>query len=166
MKLKSFISLLLISFLTTANAQYFSYNADSSKVKLSGTDFYFRLPDGFVVSPVFSGIIHKATGSSVLITQVDNISYLMYIDYFNDNYFLENNLILVRQDTIDLPTERAYVFEATFMLQEQEFTRYYIITGNMNSTVLLILNASDAVAERIYQEFVPVLSSISFDKKY
>jgi hypothetical protein len=110
-------------------------------------------------------LIGRATSTSLLVRQVPNVSYLFYKDYFTAAYFENQNITLI--DTLEFSlenNEKAFVFKTQLTIDSINFTRYYIITGDLNKSIVFVLNTLPRVEDRIYALFAEEIKKIKFDE--
>ncbi len=108
------------------------------------------LPPEFKETNKSGRFLHQASGTSLIVYKTDQIAYQIYKDSLNERYFNSQNLILLQKEFITEGEMDGYLFECSTVINEVPFTRLFFVTGDINQTILVIVNLLTKVYDEIY----------------
>ncbi|NRA12885.1 MAG: hypothetical protein HRT57_13085 [Crocinitomicaceae bacterium] len=119
-------------------------------------------PEGFVISEMFNGYIHYQSSTSIVMTMIDNVSYLDMEKGMTEDYFTSNDMVFVKSEKVK--TDHDYgglIYKATFTLEGQPFVRYFAYIGDLNQTLWLSITYPVKVEELIEGVILKCIKSVN-----
>ena len=119
-------------------------------------------PEGFVISEIFNGYIHYQSSTSIIMTMIDNVSYLDMERAMTEDYFTTNGMVFVKSEKIT--TNHDYgglIYKSTFLLEDRSFVRYFAFIGSLNETLWLSITYPTQVEELVEQEILKCIKSVN-----
>src|SRR5689334_3727314 len=128
--MKYSISAILLFISIVANAQ------SGRPVPIPGTKYSLVPPEGFEAATSFSGFQDKATGSSIMISEIP-APYQQMADGFTAEALKSRGMTLVSKDVIDFNKARATYFKVTQQANGVTYLKDILVFGNEQHTVLV-----------------------------
>lgn len=119
-------------------------------------------PEGFVISDMFNGYIHYQSSTSIVMTMIDNVSYLDMERSMTEDYFISNDMVFVKSEKVT--TDHGYgglIYKATFIHEDQSFVRYFAYIGSLNQTLWLHITYPTKVEELVEGEILKCIKSVN-----
>lgn len=148
----------------------FSYSQDDSlRVYITPESSLAELnlltpPEGFEVSDAFNGYIHYQSSTSIIMTMIENLSYLDMEKGMTEDYFITNQMTFVKSE--EVKTDHGYgglIYKATFTLDNQPFVRYFAYIGNLNNTLWLSITYPTKVEALVESEILKCIQSVNLN---
>ncbi|NBV08731.1 MAG: hypothetical protein EBR91_00750 [Flavobacteriia bacterium] len=137
------------------NSQYLKPTQCPANLKL------ITVPEGFVKSEAFNGYLHFSTGTSVVMTMVENVNYIRLCAGMTDAFYAANNLtpVLEKDFTSDHAIPGKF-FKSTFTTSEVLHVRYMVFCGDMNHTLWLSITFPQMFEAVVEPEILAIVKSI------
>jgi len=119
------------------------------RVQMLNMGVSFVPPVGFEKARDSKAFVQKSTASSILLFEVPGISYKLYKDTLNADYFNSQNLNLFRQEKMEFSDHEGYIYECSFSVESHTFHRLFYITGNLQKTIIFIANYPENIKSHI-----------------
>ena len=159
---KSILLLLLVLPLAA-----FSHNSDTTKYKwyiVPDEQIQIKLPSFFEKGEGFKGFIHKESGTSIVFHSYPDYSYKLYHSGYikQSDYLNTSNTTLAGIDTVKYGRNSGYLYRFNFAPEEVQigYKRKLFITGNINKTLLVMINYPETLDDEISGYFEKALKSI------
>jgi hypothetical protein len=147
------------------NLDTLNKNLPPRRIQFGQTSVNFIPPKGFVQPKKSKAFIHKATASSLLIFEIPGISYALYIDTLNANYFESQNLKLLKKEKKSFSKMNGYLLECKFKANSHTFNRLIYVTGNLHKTILYVVNYPEQVKSEIKPSIYQSIRSLQYGNK-
>ena len=159
--------LFIISFhIKAQNLDSLDNNLPPKRIEQKNTSISFIPPEGFVQKKGSRAFIHKATASSLLVFEIPGISYKLYKDTLNTNYFRSQNLTLINREKKRFSEgEEGYLIECKFTVKSHTFHRLMYVTGSMHKTILFLANYPEEIKSDIKKPIYKSIRSLHYDPK-
>ncbi len=152
---------ILITFLFSAkqtNAQTHHHNKDTTRkpilnpnaatVRDTNTYFYFpgttvkiKPPMHFVAYKKINGFIHPGSSSTIQVTEIPEIPYVMYTKGLTASYFEKQGVKLISElDVTTTKNKPGKMYIVSFSSNGVEFERIMLFTGDYNHTIWINAN--------------------------
>jgi len=137
------------------NAQYAKPNQCPANLKL------ITVPEGFVKSEAFNGYLHFTTGTSIVMTMVENVNYIRLCAGMTPDFYEKNNLTPTSEKdfTSDNGIPGKY-FKSTFITSGVPHIRYMLFCGDMNHTLWLNITFPQMFEALVEPEIQAIVKSI------
>ena len=123
-----------------------------------------KIPDFFKPGEGFNGFIHKESATSIVFHQIDGYSYKLYhAGYISKSKDQESaGVKLTSIDTIQYKGLKGFLYEFSFTPQGAtvEFSRKLFITGDMHTTLLVMINYPQPLEEEMNYYFLKIVSTL------
>ncbi len=145
----------------------YAHKNDSTKLKwryLDDQNIKIKMPLFFERGEGFNGYIHKNSGTSIVFHQYKNYSYRLYhAGYISQSdYHNSSSTTLTGIDTVKIGRIKGYMYHFNFAPEEAKimFKRKLFITGDLNNTMLIMINYPESMEEELYEYFIKSLKTI------
>jgi hypothetical protein len=121
-------------------------------------------PEGFVVSDRFNGYVHTRMATAIMMTMIENTSYVMIEKGMTPEFFASNQLVLIeKKDFLSDHGVKGIIYKATFVLSGRDFVRYFVYAGDLNRTLWVAVTYPKMGEELIDSEILKSIQSITFN---
>lgn len=121
-------------------------------------------PAGFHVSDAFNGYISMPNSAAIILTQINNASYLKIAEGMNEEYCRENNFQFISStDIISDHGVKGKMFKLGFMLEGDEWVRYMIFAGDLQKTIWMNVTYPRKLEELIEGEILKCVQTITLN---
>lgn len=123
-------------------------------------------PEGFEVSDKFHGYISLKMGTAMLMTQINDASFVILKKAMTDDYFEKNHLTKISEK--DLTTDsgmKGIIYKCAFRTQKTDFIRYIVYAGDLNKTLWLNITYPKMVEELMEPAILKSIKTLHFVTK-
>ena len=121
--------------------------------KLAKTTADVTPPQYFEAATQFQGYIHTGTSSTILLQELAGTSYLLIKRGMTPDYFAQEGFKYISEEEVVTNTGlKGILYRMGFTVQETEFERLMLFTGDYHRTFWLIANYPTMVSEQMYPE--------------
>lgn len=124
---------------------------------------FYQAPQGFVVGTGFNGYFHALTQTSIVVTMIDNGTYINVKKAMTPEYFASN--MLTKTNEFDIQCEsglKGVGYVAEFMLNSKKMIRQMIFIGDLNKTLWLSVTYPFEQDSLIAPELLKSYNTVSF----
>ncbi len=162
------VGIFLLDFALFAQNEQHTANEDSLKVVVpeqSLADIHMLTPpEGFEVSDRFNGYIYTKMASAIMMTMIENTTYLMIEQGMTPEFFAANQLLLIDKRSFQSDYGvKGIIYKATFVLSGKDFVRYFVYAGDLNRTLWLAITYPKMGEELLDSEILKSIQSITFN---
>ncbi|HLP14554.1 MAG TPA: hypothetical protein VK177_21665 [Flavobacteriales bacterium] len=97
-------------------------------------------PEGFVVADKFNGYIHYQASAAIIMTMLENVSFIDIDKGMTNEFFQKNQLVFIeKKDMVSASGTKGLIYKFSFVLSGKEFIRYFVYAGDLNKTLWLAI---------------------------
>lgn len=123
-----------------------------------------KSPEGFIPSEAFNGYINLQASSAIMMILIKNVNYINICQGMKEDFFLKNKLTLISDESIvsDFGV-KGHKYKFAFVLNEVNFIRYMVYSGDLNQTLWLNITYPLQMEELIESEILKSIQSINLN---
>lgn len=123
-------------------------------------------PEGFEPTDRFNGYIHYKTGSAIIMTLIEDATYLGLAKGMTPEFFEQNKLTLISERKVLTDNGTKGVdYKFSFVLQDIDFIRHMVYVGDLNQTLWLAVTYPKMGEELVEGEILKCIQTINLNPK-
>lgn len=121
-------------------------------------------PSGFVVSDAFNGYLNISISTAIIMTQINNATYLQICDGMTNDFYDSNQLTYI-SDTSFVSDNgvKGHYYKLSFELDGNELIRYMVYAGDFEKTLWLNITFPKLLEELVEEEIIKSIQSITLN---